>query len=79
MNELFPNFGWANLLIIPGILIGYTVHELGHALTAYYLGDHSQVERGKITLNPLEHISWFGALAFILFGIGWPKLRVGKV
>jgi len=61
------------LLIIPALLIGYTVHELGHALAAYFLGDYSQVERGKITLNPLRHISWFGFFAFILFGIGWPN------
>lgn len=73
MGNLFPPFYWSNLLIIPGLLIGYTAHELGHALMAYYLGDYSQVERGKITLNPLEHISWFGSLAFLLFGVGWPK------
>lgn len=59
--------------ILPSLLIGYTVHELGHALTAYFLGDYSQVEEGKITLNPFEHISWIGSLAFIFFGIGWPK------
>lgn len=73
MGDLFPSFHWTNLLIVPSLLMGYTVHELGHALMAYFLGDYSQVERGKITLNPLEHISWFGSLAFILFGIGWPK------
>lgn len=73
MESLALPIHWTNLLIIPGLLIGYTVHELGHALTAYFLGDTSQVERGKITLNPLEHISWFGTLAFLLFGIGWPK------
>jgi Zn-dependent protease len=61
------------LLIIPGLFVGYTVHELGHALAAYYLGDSSQVEQGRITLNPLAHISWFGFAAFLLFGLGWPK------
>jgi Zn-dependent protease len=73
MEQFFPPIHWTNLLIIPGLLIGYTVHELGHALTAYLLGDTSQVERGKITLNPIEHVSWFGTLSFLLFGIGWPK------
>ena len=73
MDSFFPPVHWTNLLIIPGLLIGYTVHELGHALTAYFLGDTSQVDRGKITLNPLEHLSWFGTLSFILFGVGWPK------
>ncbi len=73
MDTLFLHIHWSNLLVIPGLLIGYTVHELGHALTAYFLGDYSQVERGKITLNPLEHISWLGSLCFILFGVGWSK------
>ena len=73
MNDFLPSLHWTNLLVIPGLLIGYTVHELGHAVVAYFLGDYSQVERGKISLNPFEHISWFGFLAFILLGIGWPK------
>lgn len=73
MAEFFPSLHWSNLLIIPSLLIGYTIHELAHALTAYALGDHTQVEQGKITLNPLEHISWLGAFVFIIIGIGWPK------
>ena len=73
MENLFPPIHWTNLLIIPGLLLGYTVHELGHSLTAYFLGDTSQVEQGRITLNPFEHISWFGSVSFLLFGVGWPK------
>ncbi len=73
MDSFLPEIYWTNLLIIPGLLIGYTVHELGHAFTAYYLGDFSQVERGKFTLNPFRHVSWFGSIAFLLFGIGWPN------
>lgn len=77
MDNLSPLLHWTNLLIIPGLLIGYTVHELGHALAAYFSGDTSQVERGKITMNPLAHISWTGFIAFLLIGLGWPKtLRI---
>lgn len=71
METLFPFLHWTNLLIVPGLLLGYTVHELGHALAAYFLGDLSQVERGKITLNPLAHISWPGMVAFLVFGLDW--------
>ncbi|MCK6628954.1 MAG: tetratricopeptide repeat protein [Anaerolineae bacterium] len=71
METLFPFLHWTNLLIIPGLLLGYTVHELGHALAAYFLGDFSQVERGKITLNPLVHVSWAGMVAFLIFGLDW--------
>lgn len=73
MDSPFSLFHWTNLLIIPGLLVGYTVHELAHAFTAYYFGDYSQVERGKFTLNPFRHVSWFGSISFLMFGIGWPN------
>jgi Zn-dependent protease len=65
--------GWANLLIVPGLIAGFTIHELAHACVAYFLGDVSQVERGRITLNPFRHISWLGLLTFFFFGFGWAK------
>ncbi len=74
MNDLsrfIPS--WTNLLIIPGIMVGFTVHELAHTFVAYLLGDSSQVERGRITLNPFRHISWFGTFTFVLFGFGWAR------
>lgn len=71
LSRLIPS--WANLLIIPGILAGFTVHELAHIFIAYFFGDLSQVERGRITLNPLRHISWFGTLTFVFFGFGWAR------
>ena len=71
LSQWIPS--WTHLLIIPGILAGFTIHELAHALVAYLFGDHSQVERGRFTLNPLRHISWFGALTFVFFGFGWAR------
>jgi Zn-dependent protease len=79
MNSFFPAPHWSNLLIIPGLILGYTVHELAHTFFAYYLGDYTQVERGKFTLNPFRHLSWFGTVAFLLVGIGWPNpLQVSR-
>jgi len=71
LSGLVP--GWANLLIIPGLIAGFTIHELAHACVAYFLGDVSQVERGRITLNPFRHIAWLGLLTFFFFGFGWAK------
>jgi Zn-dependent protease len=71
LSRLVPS--WTNLLIIPGLLAGFTVHELAHTLVAYLLGDLSQAKRGRITLNPLRHISWFGTLTFVFFGFGWAR------
>lgn len=54
-------------------LIAITVHELGHAFVAYSFGDPTPKREGRITLNPIAHIDWLGAL-MILFGpIGWAK------
>jgi len=71
LPRLVPS--WSSLLIIPGLIAGFTIHELAHALIAYFLGDLSQAERGRITLNPFRHISWFGILTFVFFGFGWAK------
>ncbi len=72
-GSFLQNFDWYHLLIIPGLLVAFTIHELGHSITAYFLGDTTQVEKGNITANPLKHVSWMGATLFVLFGVGWPK------
>ena len=65
--------GWTSLLLVPGLIAGFTVHELAHACVAHWLGDASQVARHRISLNPLRHIFWLGAVTFILFGFGWAR------
>jgi Zn-dependent protease len=65
--------GWTSLLFIPGLIAGFTVHELAHACVAYWLGDASQVARHRLSLNPLRHIFWLGAVTFIFFGFGWAR------
>jgi Zn-dependent protease len=64
---------WSTLLILPALLVGFTVHELAHALVAYSLGDTSQIERKRLSFNPLRHVSWVGMIAFLLVGFGWAK------
>ncbi len=64
---------WTNVLIIPGLLLGFIIHDLGHALMAYQLGDTSQVEQGRLSLNPFKHIPWLGLGFFLVLGLGWPK------
>ncbi|MFC2036831.1 site-2 protease family protein [Chloroflexota bacterium] len=64
---------WSTLLLLPALFVGFTVHELGHALVAFMLGDTSQVERKRLTFNPLRHVSWLGLVAFLLIGFGWAK------
>lgn len=71
LTRLLP--GWTSLLLVPGLIAAFTVHELAHACVAYWLGDASQVVRHRISLNPLRHIFWLGAVTFILFGFGWAR------
>lgn len=61
------------LYMIPALLISLSIHEFAHAYTAYKLGDISQKNLGRLTLDPLAHIDWTGFLAIILIGIGWGK------
>lgn len=48
-------------------------HEWAHAVTAYKLGDHSVKYRKRLTINPIEHVDYIGALCLLLFGFGWAK------
>lgn len=49
------------------------VHEYAHALIADKLGDPTARLNGRLSINPLKHIDYFGALMIILFGFGYAK------
>ena len=61
------------LYFLPALLLSLSIHEFGHAIVAYKLGDRSQKELGRLTLSPFAHIDWFGFLSIALIGIGWGK------
>ena len=63
----------SKLYLIPGLIVGFTVHEFGHALAAYILGDKSIRIQDRITLNPLKHIDPIGFLLIVFVGVGWAK------
>ena len=45
------------LFIVLAVVFGSMVlHELMHGLTAYWLGDNTAKEHGRLTLNPIKHI-----------------------
>ena len=61
------------LLSVPAVLLAITVHEFGHALAAYKLGDDTPLRQGRLSLNPFDHVDPLG-LAMLLFAhIGWGK------
>ncbi len=60
-----------------GWLISLAVHEFGHAIVSYWGGDHTVVQKGYLTLNPLKytHVMWsivYPLLILIAGGIGLP-------
>lgn len=61
------------LLLAPVFLIALTIHELAHALAADRLGDPTPRSQGRISLNPLKHLDPYGAILFLLTGLGWAK------
>ena len=45
------------ILII--VLVSVILHELAHGLVAYWLGDRTAKDMGRLSLNPLKHIDPF--------------------
>lgn len=61
------------VLWIIAVLVALTIHEFSHALAATWLGDDTAKRLGRLSLNPLAHIDWFGLVALVLVSFGWGK------
>lgn len=67
-----PKTYFLNMLIaLPGIVIGLSFHEFGHAFVSDRLGDPTPRTQGRVTLNPLAHFDPVGFLALMFCGFGW--------
>ena len=55
-------------------LVSLSVHEYAHGWMAYRFGDDTAARMGRLTLNPVAHISLFGTIILpLLVGFGWAK------
>lgn len=56
------------------ILISTVLHEMAHGVVAYWLGDDTAKQSGRLSLNPLKHIDPFLSvlLPFVLGLMGGP-------
>jgi Zn-dependent protease len=68
------------LFFIAVLVMSVVIHEVAHGYAAYALGDPTAKLAGRLTLNPLKHLDWFGSLimpALLIFAglpvIGWAK------
>lgn len=73
------NFGY--IIIILAIVVDSVIlHELAHGLVAYWLGDSTAKDAGRLTLNPLKHIDPYMSILVpvILYIIGAPVFGGAK-
>jgi len=62
------------IFILPIFLVSLTVHEYAHGWMAYRYGDDTAKRMGRLTLNPLAHISLIGTIILPLIArFGWAK------
>ena len=68
------------IIVLAIILSSMILHELAHGLVAYWLGDTTAKEDGRLTLNPLKHIDPYMsvALPMVLYLIGAPVFGGAK-
>jgi len=58
---------------IVAIFSSLTIHEFSHALMSKLRGDNTAEREGRLSLNPLAHLDWYGFIPLLLFGFGWAK------
>jgi Zn-dependent protease len=64
----------AYVFTLPIFLFSLTIHEYAHGWMAYRYGDDTAARMGRLTLNPLAHISLFGTIILpLLVRFGWAK------
>ncbi len=68
------------IFIIVILIMSVVIHEVSHGYVADLLGDQTARYAGRLTLNPIKHLDWFGSIVLpgllaLLGGfvIGWAK------
>ena len=62
------------------VILGIVIHESAHAAAAWALGDKTARSRGRVSLNPLNHIDPFGTilLPLLMLAAGGPVFAFAK-
>jgi len=63
------------------LIFSAVAHEYMHGFAAFQMGDSTAKDAGRLTLNPLAHLEWFGSVILPLlliisnvgFVFGWAK------
>ncbi|WP_335871430.1 site-2 protease family protein [Bacillus sp. 2205SS5-2] len=59
--------------IVIALIVAFTVHEFAHAYTALKFGDDTAAKKGRVTLNPIQHLDPFGTILILIAGFGWAR------
>ena len=66
----------AAVMLVPALIVAIPVHELGHAVAAYFLGDRSVRYFGYFDLSPSKLRRFFdplGLIAVFIALVGWGR------
>lgn len=68
------------ILILVVIIFSVVLHELSHGIVAYFLGDHTAKDMGRLSFNPTKHIDPFMSILVpvVLYMIGAPVFGGAK-
>jgi len=68
------------VFIIVIFLFTITIHEFSHGLVAYWRGDSTAKDVGRLTLNPLKHVDlmWTLILPLTLFFLRLPVIGMAR-
>lgn len=61
------------LFLVPAVVVAIPVHEIGHAVAAYLLGDRSVRYFGYFSADPRRFIDPYGVLAVAVGLVGWGR------
>lgn len=69
------------ILTLVSVFLSIVLHEVAHGYAALKLGDDTAQRCGRISLNPMRHVDWFGTVFLPLtllwsgspFLFGWAK------
>ena len=86
LRVILNHGGWVDIVscLISCTVVVFLVmpiHEYAHGFMAHKLGDPTPRWQGRMTLNPMAHIDYMGAIMIYLVGFGWAKpvpIRAGK-
>lgn len=75
LSRIFANVLDINRILytVPVLLLAFPIHEAAHGYMAYFLGDNTAKNAGRLTLNPIKHLDVLGTILILTVGLGWAK------